>query len=91
MGPVESEIIARLTAGLQPARLTVHNDSSHHLGHAGHDGSGESHFTIEVVSDRFAGMGRVARQRAVNQALGDLVHRIHALSVRALAPGEGQA
>ena len=51
MGPVEQEMIARLTAGLQPARLVVRNDSERHLGHAGHDGSGESHFTIEVVSD----------------------------------------
>ncbi len=90
MGPIEKEIIARLTAGLQPQRLVVRNDSERHRGHAGYDGSGESHFSLEVSSERFSGLGRVARQRAVNHALGDLVQRIHALSIRALSPEEDQ-
>ena len=89
MGPLEIEMLKRLKAGLDPVRLEVRNDSDRHLGHAGHDGSGESHFSIEVESPRLAGLGRVARQREVNRALGDLVHRIHALSIKALAPGEG--
>jgi len=88
-GPVASEIIRRLTAALSPTRLAVIDDSDKHRGHAGHDGAGESHFTVEIESAQFAGQNRVARQRAVNTALGDLLRdRIHALAIRAKAPGE---
>lgn len=88
-GPIAPEIERRLRAALQPAQLVVTNDSARHRGHAGDDGSGESHFTVEVVAESFAGMSRVERQRAVNSALADLMRdRIHALAIRARAPGE---
>lgn len=88
-GPVAAEIARRLTAALSPTRLAVIDDSESHRGHAGHSGSGESHFTVEIESAAFAGLNRVARQRAVNAALSDLlVERIHALAIRARAPGE---
>jgi BolA protein len=88
-GPVAGEITRRLTQALAPAHLEVRNDSDLHRGHAGHDGSGESHFTVEIVADAFAGLSRVARQRAVNHALGDLMEsRVHALAIKARAPGE---
>ena len=88
-GSVAHEIEQRLRAALAPTRLAVINDSLKHSGHSGDDGSGESHFTVEVVSERFAGMSRVERQRAVNTALADLLRdRIHALAIKARAPGE---
>jgi BolA protein len=88
-GPVAAEISRRLTAALAPTRLAVIDDSESHRGHAGHDGSGESHFTVEIESPSFVGQSRVARQRAVNRALGDLMReRIHALAIKAKAPGE---
>ncbi len=88
-GRIAPEIEQRLRAALAPEHLVVTNDSSKHRGHSGDDGSGESHFTVEVVSERFAGMGRVERQRAVNSALSDLLRdRIHALAIKARAPGE---
>ena len=88
-GSVAAEIAARLEQALAPAQLRVINDSDRHRGHAGHDGSGESHFTVEIVAERFAGMSRIARQRAVNHALGDLLaERVHALAIKARAPGE---
>jgi BolA protein len=86
-GPVAQEIDQRLRRALAPTRLEVINDSDRHLGHAGHDGSGESHFTVIVESPAFADMNRLQRQRAVNEALGDLLRdRIHALAIRASAP-----
>jgi BolA protein len=89
-GPVTQEIDQRLRAALAPTRLAVINDSARHRGHAGDDGSGESHFTVEIEAPLFAGMSRLARQRAVNAALGDLMkERVHALAIRARAPGEG--
>ena len=88
-GPVAREIAKRLEDALAPTRLDVINDSDRHLGHAGHDGSGESHFTVEIESPHFAGKSRLERQRAVNTALGDLLReRVHALAIKARAPGE---
>lgn len=89
-GSVAAEIEQRLTAALAPTRLRVINDSARHSGHAGDDGSGESHFTVEIEAPVFAGMSRLERQRAVNAALGDLMReRIHALAIRATAPQAG--
>jgi BolA protein len=88
-GPVATEIEQRLRAALSPEQLAVIDDSGKHRGHAGHDGSGESHFTVEIVSAQFAGKNRVARQRLVNAALADLLReKVHALAIKARAPGE---
>ena len=88
-GPVAQEIAQRLRGALAPESLQVIDDSEKHRGHAGHDERGESHFTVEIVADRFRGMSRVERQRAVNAALADLLkERVHALAIKARAPGE---
>lgn len=88
-GPVASEMIRRLTEALRPVRLELDDQSDRHIGHAGHDGRGESHFALTIESPAFAGLGRVARQRLVYAALGDFMReRVHALAIRALAPGE---
>jgi BolA protein len=89
LGPVGQEIETRLTAALSPQALVVSDDSEKHRGHAGHNGSGESHFTVEVVADMFTGQSRLGRQRMVNAALADLLQgKVHALAIRAKAPGE---
>lgn len=89
IGPVAGEITRRLNEALDPTYLAVHNDSEKHRGHAGYDGSGESHFTVEIVSGKFIGLSRLARQRAVNATLGNLLgSRIHALVIKARAPVE---
>jgi BolA protein len=86
---VAEEIEERLRAALAPEQLRVVNDSARHRGHSGDDGSGESHFTVEMVAERFRGMSRLERQRAVNAALADLLRdRVHALAIKARAPGE---
>jgi BolA protein len=88
-GPVAAAIDQRLRAALAPERLEIINDSARHRGHAGDDGSGESHFTVRIVAAAFAGRSRIDRQRTVNHALGDLLRdRIHALAIEAKAPGE---
>jgi BolA family transcriptional regulator, general stress-responsive regulator len=88
-GPLATEIETLLTAAFAPTYLAVINDSGHHAGHSGDDGSGESHFTVEVESAAFAGQSRVMRQRMVNGALADIPgQRVHALAIKAKAPGE---
>ena len=88
-GPMATEMEMRLMAALSPTRLAVINDSASHAGHSGDDGTGESHFTVEIESAAFAGVSRLERQRMVNRALGDLPgQRVHALAIKATAPGE---
>ncbi|MCJ1960027.1 BolA family protein [Novosphingobium mangrovi (ex Hu et al. 2023)] len=88
-GPIAQEIAQRLTAALAPTQLEIVNDSAHHAGHMGDDGTGESHFTIHIESAEFAGVSRLQRQRMVNAALGDIPgERVHALAIKARAPGE---
>ena len=88
-GPVQTEMERLLTAALSPTRLLVNNESAQHFGHSGDDGSGESHFSVLVESAAFVGKSRLERQRLVNHALGDIPGtRVHALAIKALAPGE---
>ncbi|MEO5808834.1 MAG: BolA family protein [Sphingomicrobium sp.] len=87
--PVARDIKARLTAALAPTRLDLEDQSAQHIGHAGHDPRGESHFALTIESAAFEGKTRIDRQRLVFAALGGLMHdRIHALTIKALAPGE---
>ena len=85
-----TEIEARLRAALAPTVLCITDDSDQHRGHAGHNGAGESHFTVELTAAAFTGHSRVERQRLVYAALGDLIapDQVHALIIKANAPGE---
>ena len=88
-GPVATEMSTRLVVALAPTRLELDDQSARHIGHAGHDGRGESHFALTIESAAFTGLNRVQRQRAVYAALGDLMlERVHALTIKASAPGE---
>jgi BolA family transcriptional regulator, general stress-responsive regulator len=84
------EAIRRLLeAAFAPSVLEVDDDSHHHVGHAG-AADGRGHFSVRIVSAHFAGMLPLARHRAVYAALGGLMQTdIHALSIRADAPGQG--
>ena len=88
-GRVRAAIRRRLSAALAPSRLDIVDDSARHAGHAGARPQGESHFNVEIVSARFAGLSRVARQRLVYEALADELRTdIHALALRTLTPDE---
>ena len=88
-GPVATEMLRRLGSSLSPSHVDLVDDSEQHRGHGGYNPSGESHFTLTIESAQFAGKSRVERQRLVYRALGDLMEgRVHALQIRARAPGE---
>ena len=93
-GPVAASIRAKLQAAFEPLELAVEDDSARHAGHhheGGVDGraGGESHFNVRIVSAAFEGRSRLERQRAVNACLAkELAGPVHALSIKALAPGE---
>ena len=88
-GPIATEMLRRLNSALSPTRIDLIDDSEQHRGHGGYNPAGESHFSLSIESAEFAGKSRVERQRMVYAALGDLMEsRVHALSIRATAPGE---
>jgi BolA protein len=88
-GPVAAEMLRRLNSALSPEKIDLIDDSEQHRGHGGYNPQGESHFTLLIESAAFEGKNRVERQRMVYAALGELMHaRVHALSIRATAPGE---
>jgi len=89
MGAVADTVLHKLNAAFAPTRLELTDDSDRHHGHAGHNGSGESHFNLRIEAEAFAGKARVMRQRMVMKVLADeLAGPIHALSIVATAPGE---
>lgn len=78
---LQAEIHARLMT-LDPETLEVINESHKHAGHAGDDGSGESHWRVVIKAAALDDMSRIARHRAVHDAIGpDLMARIHALAI----------
>jgi BolA protein len=88
-GPVAAEMRRRLESALSPSRIELIDDSELHRGHGGYNPAGESHFTLKIESPAFESKTRVERQRMIYAALGELMDsRVHALSIRATAPGE---
>ena len=78
-----------LEARFQPALLDITDDSARHAGHAGASPGGETHYSVHVVSAGFAGMSRVARSRAVHEALaGEFATGLHALALRLQSPDQ---
>ncbi|MGE0613333.1 MAG: BolA family protein [Hyphomicrobiales bacterium] len=86
---LESTIRQKLTEAFAPSLLEVRNESHLHAHHASSPGTGESHFRVTIVSDRFSGQSRVNRHRMVNETLAaELGGGVHALAIKASAPGE---
>lgn len=82
------ERIRAALQALQPEHLAIEDQSHAHAGHAG-AATGRGHFHVDIVAAAFAGESPVARHRRVYAALGELMQTdIHALSLRAKAPGE---
>jgi BolA protein len=89
MGAVAESLRAKLSAAFSPVMLQVNDDSARHAGHAGAREGGESHFNVVIEAAAFEGVPRVQRQRMVYATLAEeLAGPVHALSVKALAPGE---
>ncbi len=89
MGTVADRIRSKLNEALTPARLDIQDDSAKHSGHSGAREGGESHFSVVIVSAKFDGLTRVARQRLINTVLAEeLAGPVHALSIQAKTPAE---
>jgi BolA protein len=79
----------KLKGEFAPQALTVTDDSHKHHGHSGWREGGETHFSVAVTSQAFAGKSRIERHRMVNTALAEeLASGVHALAISAKAPGD---
>ena len=88
-GPIAAEMLKLLNTALSHCRIDLNDYGEQNRGPGGYNPAGESHFSLTIESEAFAGKSRVERQRMVYAALGDLMReRVHALSIRAMAPGE---
>jgi BolA protein len=86
---VAQTIRDKLAREFHPVALTVVDESHLHAGHAGARDGGESHFRVEIVSEAFDGMARLARHRRVHEVLAEeLRGGVHALAIAARTPGE---
>jgi len=86
---VRSMLEDKLRTAFAPEWLEIVDESHRHAGHAGHRPEGETHFRVAIVSAAFAGKSRVERHRLVNAVLAEeLASRVHALALKASAPGE---
>ena len=87
-GERRERLARRLEESLRPDLLEVIDDSHRHAGHAG-AADGRGHFTVLIVSRRFAGLRTLQRHKLVYEVVGDMmITDIHALSIKALAPDE---
>lgn len=89
----EASRAARLETVLRqafaPTALRVVDDSARHAGHAGARPGGETHYSVLVVSAAFQGLSRVARSRAVHEALAaEFTGGLHALALTLRTPEE---
>jgi BolA protein len=82
-------ITNKLREAFSPESLDVSDESHLHEGHAGHRPGGETHFRVYIVSAAFEGKSRIERHRMINSTLAaELAGSVHALAIRAQAPGE---
>jgi stress-induced morphogen len=82
-------IETKLLADFTPVAIRVVDESAQHAGHSGASDAGETHYDVAMESSAFIGLSRVARARAVHEALaGEFSSGLHALALKLRAPGE---
>ncbi len=89
MDTVSKYLQVKLTEAFSPTSLEVINESHLHAGHAGDDGSGESHMRIKIVAEVFKSMSRIERHRAINAIVQPKIDEgLHACAIEVKAVGE---
>jgi stress-induced morphogen len=87
-----TRIETQLRTALHPLRCEITDDSARHAGHAGARAEGQTHYSVLVVADAFAGQSRVARSRTVHELLaGEFASGLHALALTLRTPEEQAA
>jgi len=82
-----------LEAAFQPATLEIIDESAKHASHVARTGitGGQTHYNVTMAAQSLAGLSRVARSRAVHEALAaEFSSGLHALSLKLSTPGESE-
>lgn len=89
---VEQHIEFLLRQAFLPNFLEICNDSAKHAGHREASASGESHFSVLIISEQFVGIPVVKRHQEVYRILAPLMNNpIHALALKIYTPVEYDA
>jgi BolA protein len=73
-----------LQATFSPDLLEIVDESHLHHGHAGAAPGGETHYAVRIRGGQLAGLSRLAKHRAINDALGaEFASGLHALAIQA--------
>lgn len=89
--PMYNQIMETLIRLLKPTKIELVDNSDQHAGHAGSKGweeSGESHFSLVIVADAFSMLPLVKRHQLIYMLLGEVMPKIHALTISAKSPDE---
>ena len=80
---MKERIIKKLEDGLNPKDLEVKNNSYLHQGHAGDNGTGETHFEINISAESLEGLSKVNAHRKINKLINDEFEKgLHALEIK---------
>ncbi len=85
---MEDAIKHKIRENINSEQIIVTNESNKHIGHSGDDGSGETHYSLVIVSSDFSGLNRVQRHKLVHNVLAVEIKKIHSLTLQALTPFE---
>ena len=79
---IEALIKKKIEENFSSTHIEVINESHLHEGHAGDDGSGQTHFKLIMVSSDFEGCSRIQRHRMVLDVVSDFFSQgMHAFSL----------
>jgi BolA protein len=78
----EEEIREKLQAVFGAENVQVKNQSHLHAGHAGDDGSGQTHFKVIISKNSVTDISRVDLHKRIYESLGDAFETgLHALQI----------
>jgi len=85
---IAEKIRQKLSSSLFPDFLEIIDESHKHAGHRENTANSESHFKLIIVSDHFANLSRLDRQKLVHNILKEELMTIHAISFKAITKDE---
>lgn len=87
MGPIETQILKKVTEAFQPVRIELENESHRH----GFSRGPEGHFKLLVISSAFSGLRSIERHQKIFSLLkSEMDSGVHALTIKAMTPEESE-
>lgn len=82
---IEKEIEKKLTDDFSPTHLKVINNSHLHVGHMGDNGTGNTHFYVEIATNHFKNQTKIDAHKSIYKSLDYYMKNIiHALEIKTI-------